>query len=502
MNIKQYLLPNGGSYLKDGLSGLTVALALVPEAIAFALVAGVSPFVGLYAAFFMCIITAMFGGRPGMISGATGSMAVVMVSLVQQHGTQMLFAAIILTGLIQLIVAFLGLSKFIRMMPKPVMVGFVNGLAIVIFLAQFSQFKITQPDGSSAFLHGQDLYYMIGLVLLAMFITHFLPKLTKKIPSALAAIIVVSLLAPTLAHFGVHIRVVADMMQGADTLAFPLPSLPNNEFSLSNLKIILPYAVILATIGLAETLMTLNLIDEKTKTRGRGSLECFAQGAANIVSGLFQSMGGCAMIGQSMINVTSGGQGRLSGITAGIGLLFFILFAWPLIKLIPLAALVGVMFMVVIETFEWATFEFLKKIPPFDALLITIVTTVTVFSDLAIAVITGIVLASLHFSWQTAKQIQVSKLIDSNSEHYQVSGLLFFASIANFKEQCQQLSNKQNVTFDFANAKICDHSAIGAIEDLIHAYKNSKAKLTITGLNDNCQALLQKAEVPLLRTAA
>lgn len=498
MKLKRYLLPFGGSYLMDSLSGLTVALALVPEAIAFALVAGVSPFVGLYAAFFMCLITAVLGGRPGMISGATGSMAVVMVSLVQQYGVNMLFATVILTGIIQILAGSLGVSQFIRMMPKPVMVGFVNGLAIVIFLAQFSQFKIQDLGGHTTWLMGDDLYLMIALVCLAMFITHYLPRLTSKIPSALAAIIIVSVITPLFNQHGFHVRVVEDMMQGASQLSFPVAVLPNIAFTLNTLKIILPYALILSTIGLAESLMTLNLIDEKTQSPGNPKRECFAQGLANIISGLFCSMGGCAMIGQSMINVSSGGVGRLSGIAAGMGLLICILFAWPLIKLIPLAALVGVMFMVVIETFEWATFSFIKKIPPFDALLIVIVTSVTVFSNLAIAVLVGIVLASLDFAWKNAKHIYAKEVISEEKIEYHISGLLFFAAIKSFKSHFKIDKCVTNVVIDFSSAVICDHSAIDAIDEMIKMYKQHNICVRIQGLKESCRQRLVKAEVGAL----
>ena len=494
------MLPNGGSLTADTLSGVTVALALVPEAIAFALVAGVSPFIGLYAAFFMCFITALIGGRPGMISGATGSMAVVMVTLVHAYGINMLFATVILTGLIQIGVGLLGLSRFVRMMPKPVMVGFVNGLAIVIFLAQFSQFKTTDLNGVTHWLNGNELIMMSALVILAMGITHFLPKLTNKIPSALAAILFISLITPFLKNNGFHIREVADMMQGAGQAVFPSLTLPAIELSLQTIKIILPYAFILATIGLAESLMTLNLIDVKTQTQGQGNKECLAQGVANIVSGLFSSMGGCAMIGQSMINISSGGRGRLSGLVAGTCLLFFILFAWPLIKHIPLAALVGVMFMVVIETFEWATFKFIKKIPPFDAFLIAVVTLLTVVEDLAVAVIVGIILASLHFSWETAKHISVRQLNELKGHRtYAVEGLLFFASITEFHSQFNMNLQTDELTIDFTNAKICDHSAIDALCELNDSYKKNKCKVKFIGLSERCLHLLSKAEAKILK---
>ncbi len=462
-------MPFGGKFHVDFLSGLTVALALIPEAIAFALVAHVNPLVGLYAAFFMCFITAVLGGRPGMISGATGSMAVVMVALVSRYGIQYLFATVILTGVLQIVIGSLKLSKFIRMLPKSVMVGFVNGLAIVIFLAQLHQFKVVNPDGSSHWLHGQALYIMSGLVLLAMAITHYLPKFTKAIPAALTAIVVVSLIVLV---GGVDTRVVNDMMAGGHMSAglptFAFPSIP---FNLHSLTIIVPYAVILAIIGLSETLMTLSLIDEQTHTHGRGNKECVAQGISNIVSGFFKSMGGCAMIGQSMINISSGGRGRLSGITAGVFLLLFILVLWPLIKMIPLAALVGVMFMVVIETFEWATFKFIRKIPLHDALIIIVVTAVTVVTDLAVAVVVGVIMASLVFAWQTAKNIYAEeRTTKQGSKEYLIHGPLFFGSSSKFKSLFTLEADPSDIIIDFNHSRVADHSAIDAIKFIVTCY--------------------------------
>lgn len=489
--IKKFLMPYGGRYHTDFLSGLTVALALIPEAIAFALVAHVSPLVGLYAAFFLCIITAIFGGRPGMISGATGSMAVVMVSLVSQYGIEYLFITVILTGVIQIIIGILRLGKLIRMMPKSVMVGFVNGLAIVIFLAQLEQFKIG-PIGDRTWLEGSTLYIMIGLVLLAMFITHYLPKLTKAIPSALTAIIVVSIIAH---GCGLDVRIVSDMMAGSNMNAglpsFHFPSVP---FNFHTLTIVLPYAVILAIIGLSESLMTLALIDERTQTRGHGNRECIAQGSANIVAGFFKSMGGCAMIGQSMINITSGGRGRLSGITAGIFLLIFILIAWPLIRLIPLAALVGVMFMVVIETFEWATFRFIRKIPFHDALIIIVVTVVTVLTDLAIAVVVGVIMASLVFAWNSAKNIYTKKKLNQQGEkEYLLHGSLFFGSTTQFKTLFDYQSDPKEVIIDFNFSRVCDHSAIDAIKSVADEYIKLGKNLHLRHLSEECRKLLGKA---------
>jgi sulfate permease, SulP family len=489
--IKRFFLPQDGRFHVDFLSGLTVALALIPEAIAFALVANVSPLVGLYAAFFMCLITAVFGGRPGMISGATGSMAVVMVALVSQHGLQYLFATVVLTGIVQIIIGLCRLGKLIRMMPKSVMVGFVNGLAIVIFLAQLHQFKVIGPHGTSHWLQGSALYLMIGLVVLAMLITHFLPKFTKAIPAALTAIIVVSLIV---IFGGIHTRVVQDMMGSTDMSAgFPHFAIPHVPMDLHTLLIVGPYAIILAIIGLSESLMTLSLIDEITQTHGQGNRECIAQGAANIVSGFFKSMGGCAMIGQSMINIRSGGRGRLSGIVAGVFLLLFILLLWPLIKMIPLAALVGVMFMVVIETFEWASFTFIRKIPLHDALIIIMVTGVTVATNLATAVVVGVIMASLVFAWETAKNISAEEYEGEDSKIYKVHGPLFFGSSTAFKQLFAPSADPENVIIDFKYSRVSDHSAIDAIKFIVKRYMLHNKTVHLRHLSPECRMLLGKA---------
>jgi len=496
--VKRFFIPKQGNALKDSLSGLTVALALIPEAIAFALVANLSPFIGLYAAFFMCLITAVIGGRPGMISGATGSMAIVMVSIVNgyHNGLELLFATVILTGVFQILIGTLRLGKLIRMMPKPVMVGFVNGLAIVIFLAQLHQFQFISAHGVTTWLSGTSLDWMIALVIVAMIITHFLPKLTKAIPGPLTAIIVVTLFVQLLQHFyGIHVRVVEDMMHGATTLGFPHLAIPHISLSWHTFSIIVPYALILAIIGLSESLMTLSLIDERTKTRGHGNKECIAQGIANIVSGSFKTMGGCAMIGQSMINITSGGRGRLSGIVAGVFLLIFILVAWPVIKLIPLAALVGVMFMVVYETFEWASFTFIRQIPFKDALVIIIVTAVTVLTNLAIAVFVGIIIASLIFAWETAKNIYADTSVnDKGEKEYLLHGPLFFASTGNFKSLFQIQSDPEVVIIDFKYSRVADHSAIDAINTVAENYLAAGKSLRLRHLSPECCELLGKAK--------
>ncbi|MBV1919796.1 MAG: SulP family inorganic anion transporter, partial [Pseudomonadales bacterium] len=406
----EFRLQKVSSYKNDLLSGLTVALALVPEAVAFAFVAGVNPLVGLYAAFMVGLITACIGGRPGMISGATGALAVVMVSLVADHGVEYLFATVVLMGILQITAGVFKLGKFIRIVPHPVMLGFVNGLAIVIFLAQLSQFGEngqpgwltgTSMEGSVidiAWLEGSALWVMLGLVGLTMAIIRFLPMITTAVPSALVAIVAVTLIVM---GFDVDTRVVGDVASIAGGLpSFHVPTVP---FNFETLSIIFPYAAILAAIGLIESLLTLRLVDELTETRGRGNKECIGQGVANTVTGMFGGMGGCAMIGQSMINVNSGGRGRLSGITAAVSLLLFILVGSSLIEAIPLAALVGVMFIVVIGTFEWSSFRILKKIPKHDAFVIILVSGVTVASDLAIAVVVGVIVSALVFAWEHAK---------------------------------------------------------------------------------------------------
>jgi len=473
----------------DVLSGFTVALALVPEAVAFAFVAGVDPLVGLYAAFMVGLITSIFGGRPGMISGATGAMAVVMVSLVAIHGVEYLFATVVLTGLLQILAGIFKLGKFIRLVPHPVMLGFVNGLAIVIFLAQLGQFKITNEAGELEWMQGTPLYTMAGLIILTMAIIHFFPKLTKAVPSTLVAIVAVSFLV-----FGINLdtKLVGDVASIAGGLpSFSIPSVP---FDFATLKIIFPFALILAAIGLIESLLTLTLIDELTGTRGRGNKECIAQGAANTVTGFFGGMGGCAMIGQSMINVNSGGRGRASGITAALALLGFILFASGLIEQIPLAALVGVMFIVVIGTFEWSSFRIIGKVPKADAFVIILVSGVTVYSDLAIAVVVGVIVSALVFAWEHAKHVVVHRSVnEQGSNVYDVSGPLFFGSVSNFLEQFNMADDSDDVIVEFKNSRVVDHSAIEAIDTLAERYLSRGKTMHLRHLSQECTQLLTKA---------
>ncbi len=480
---------NRACFRNEILSGLTVALALVPEAVAFAFVAGVEPLVGLYAAFLVGLLAAILGGRPGMISGATGAMAVVMVALVADHGVEYLFAAVVLTGVIQICAGLLRLGKYIRMVPYPVMLGFVNGLAIVIFLAQLQHFQINSPDGGTQWLSGEPLWILLGLIALTMAIIHFLPKLTSAFPASLAAIIVVSLLVIGL---NVDTKTVGDLASIEGGLpSFHIPTVP---FSLETLMIILPYSVILAAVGLIESLLTLSLIDDVTNTRGRGNRECIGQGIANTTTGLFGGMGGCAMIGQSMININSGGRQRLSGIAAALFLLAFILFASDLIEMIPMAALVGVMFIVVMGTFEWSSLRIMGKIPRTDAFVLVLVSAVTVVTDLAIAVIVGVIVSALVFAWEHAKHINVKTyLAENGSRVYELNGPLFFGSVKNFLDLFNPENDPDDVIIEFQNSRVADHSAIEAIDNLADKYIQAGKTLHLRHLSPECRQLLKKA---------
>ena len=484
----------------DLLSGVTVALALVPEAVAFAFVAGVEPMIGLYAAFMMGLLTSIFGGRPGMISGATGATAVVMVALVAQHGVQYLFAAVVLAGVIQITAGILKLGKYIRIVPHPVMLGFVNGLAIVIFLAQLGQFKIVE-EGQSVWMQGTELYLMGGLIAVTMLIVHFLPKITTAVPAGLVAIITV-----TLAVIGLDLEArtvidfVKDMLPAEEaataTLKGELPSfaIPLVPLTWETVEIIFPYAIIIAAIGLIESLLTLSLIDEITGTRGQGNRECIGQGIANTTNGFFGGMGGCAMIGQSMININSGGRGRLSGITAALVLLAFILFGSSLIEIIPLAALVGIMFMVVLGTFEWSSLRLLGKIPATDIFIVILVSGVTVAFDLAIAVIVGVIVSALVFAWKHAQHIQADTYIDDQGyKVYDLRGPVFFGSVANFKELFDPKEDPEHVVIEFKRSRVSDHSGIEALDSLADKYQAEGKTLHLRHLSPECRKLLKRA---------
>ncbi|RIJ31280.1 SulP family inorganic anion transporter [Henriciella algicola] len=480
------------------LSGLTVALALVPEAVAFAFVAGVHPLVGLYAAFIVGLITACIGGRPGMISGATGALAVVMVALVAQHGVEYLFATVVLMGILQLGAGIFKLGKFIRLVPHPVMLGFVNGLAIVIFLAQLTQFQVPGTAEVSGhgmaggeWMSGWPLALMLILVGVTMAIIWGLPKFTKVIPAPLAGI---GIVAAIVIVFGLDVPRVGDMASIEGGLpAFHIPAVPLN---LETLEIILPYAVILAAIGLIESLLTLNLVGEMTNKRGGASQECVAQGAANLVTGFFGGMGGCAMIGQSMINVKSGGRTRLSGISAALFLLAFILVGSSLIEQIPLAALVGVMFMVVIGTFAWNSLRIMTRIPLTDALVIVLVTTVTVFYDLATAVVVGVIVSALAYAWNNARRIRIierDSVRTPGAHVYEIEGPLFFGSTDGFAELFHPETDPDVVIVDFMRSRVVDQSALQAIEDLAAKYEAHGKTLRLRHLSRDCHKLLKRA---------
>ena len=495
----------------DILSGLTVALALVPEAVAFAFVAGVDPLVGLYGAFMMGIVTALFGGRPGMISGATGAMAVVMVHLIQKGnevgitldnpvenlGLQWLFITLLFVGAIQILAGVFKLGKFVRLIPHPVMMGFVNGLAIVIFLSQLGLFKET-VNGESQFMTGQALWIMLGFVALTMGIMYGLPKLTKKIPAALLAIIVVACIT---IFGGIEVSTVGSFIKdgGGEGLQGTLPTFQDQIFTLfytlqGHWDLILSTAFILAAVGLIESLMTLNLVDEITETRGNGNRECVAQGGANILNGLFGGMGGCAMIGQSIINVDSGGRGRLSGAVAAIALLCFVLFGAPLIEQIPIAALVGVMFMVVIGTFAWSSFRIIRKIPLSDAIVLIAVSAITVWKDLAVAVIAGVIISALVFAWKNATMIRARKRIQADgTKTYEIWGPLFFGSVQNFNAKFDVKNDPQNVEIDFVESRVSDHSALEAIFNLVNKYEAEGKSIKLKHLSEDCKALMYKA---------
>ncbi len=472
------------------LSGLTVALALIPEAIAFAMIAGLSPLTGLYAAFTMGLITSILGGRPGMISGATGAIAVVIVALSISHGVEYIFATVVFAGLIQISAGLLKLGKFIRLVPHPVMFGFVNGLAIVIFMSQLDQFKIPDSTGVLHYMTGGPLLFMISLVVLTMIIIWGLPKITKAIPSSLAAIIVVSALV---IGFNLDTKSVGDIASVKG--GFPPFHIPQVPFTWESIVIIFPYALIVAAVGLVESLLTLNLIDEITETRGRGNKECVAQGAANLVTGFFSGMGGCAMIGQSLINISSGARARLSGIVASVMLLVFIMFGSGIIERLPMAALTGVMIMVAIGTFEWASLKTFKRMPKSDVFVMVLVTLITVFlHNLALAVLIGVIIAALVFAWENAKRIRARKFIDDKGvKHYEIYGPLFFGSVSVFSEKFDVLKDPKEVIIDFSECKVADMSGIEALNKITERYTKVGKTLHLKHLSTDCRQLLQNA---------
>lgn len=474
-------------YKNEILSGLTVALALVPEAVAFALIAGLSPLTGLYAAFMMGLVTSVLGGRPGMISGATGAVAVVLVTLAKSHGVEYVFATVVLAGIIQMAAGFMKLGKLMRLVPHPVIFGFVNGLAIIIFMSQLDQFK--DMDGN--WLMGTELYILLGLVAATMFIIWGLPKISKAIPSSLVAILAIFGLVVGL---DIDTRTVGDIasIQGG----FPPFHIPSVPLSMETLILILPYAGIMAGVGLIESLLTLNIIDEITQTRGRGNKEAVAQGLANILSGVFSGMGGCAMIGQSLINISSGARARLSGIVASVMLLVFIMFGAGLIEKVPMAALTGLMIMVAIGTFEWASFRTVRRMPKSDIIVMVLVTLVTaIVHNLALAVLVGVIISALVFAWDNAQRIRARKYVDDNGiKHYEIYGPLFFGSVTAFNEKFDLQNDPEEVIIDFEESRVVDMSAIEALNKLSERYLNADKKLHLKHLSPDCIKLLKNAE--------
>lgn len=490
-------------YKTEILSGIIVAIALVPEAIAFAMIAGFSPLTGLYASFVVGIVTAIFGGRPGMVSGATGAVAVILLGLITELRNvfpdidnetilQYVFATVILAGTIQIVAGLLRLGKFIRLVPHPVMFGFVNGLALIIFMAQFPNFY---ERGTGILLDWEDFGKMAGLVILTMVIIWGLPKLTKAVPSTLVAIVVV---AGLVIGFDIDTTTVADTLSAGQSIKGGLPPLtiPAIPLEANTLLMILPYAAIMAGVGLIESLLSLNLIDEITETRGRTNREAIAQGAANIASGFFSGMGGCAMLGQSLINISSGARARLSGIIASLVLLAFILFGSSLIEMLPMAALVGLMFMVAIGTFEWASLKTFKKMPKTDVIVMLVVTLITVAThNLAIAVIIGVVLSSLAYAWENARRIRARKHIDENGvKHYEIYGPLFFGSVRGFAEKFDILEDPEVIVIDFKESRVADMSAIEALNSLTHRYARQGKAVHLQHLSKDCISLLKNAE--------
>ena len=475
------------NYKTEILSGLTVAMALIPEAVAFALIAGLPPLTGLYAAFMMGIVTSILGGRPGMISGATGAVAVVLVVLAKSHGIEYIFATVVLAGLLQLTAGFLKLGKLMRLVPHPVIFGFVNGLAIIIFMSQLDQFK----DAAGAWLSGTALYVMLGLVLVTMLIIWGLPKLTKVIPASLVAILSVFAIVVGL---DIDTKTVGDMASISG--GFPPFHIPEVPFTLETLTIIFPFAAVMAGVGLIESLLTLNIIDEITETRGRGNKEAVAQGLANVLSGVFSGMGGCAMIGQSLINISSGARARLSGIVAAVMLLVFIMFGAGLIEMLPMAALTGLMIMVSIGTFEWASLKTFKRMPKSDIFVMVLVTLVTaVLHNLALAVLIGVIIAALVFAWDNAKRIRARKHTDENgAKHYEIYGPLFFGSVTAFNDKFDILNDPEEVVIDFAESRIVDMSAIEAVNKITERYLKVGKKVHLKHLSPDCKILLKNAD--------
>ncbi|MNJ91537.1 Bicarbonate transporter BicA [compost metagenome] len=478
------------NYKTEILAGITVAMTMMPESLSFAILAGFPPLVGLYAAFIMGLVTSIFGGRPGLISGGAGATVIVLIALMKSNGIEYVFAAVALAGIIQILVGLFKLGKFVRLVPQSVMYGFVNGLAVVIFMAQLGQFK-TVVDGELTWLTGEPLLIMAGLVALTIAIVILFPKITKAVPPSLVAIIVVFLIV---LGFGIHTKTVSDIASVSG--GFPPFHIPNIPLNLESLQIIFPYALIMAGVGLTEGLLTLNLVDEITGTRGNGNKECIAQGSANILNGFFFGMGGCPMIAQTLVNLSAGARARLSGIIASLTILLIILFGAPLIGQVPMAALTGVMIMVAIGTFEWISFKIFNKMPKQDVFVGILVAVITVWlHNLALAVLIGVIISALVFAWESAKRVRARKYIDENGvKHYEIYGPLFFGSVATFNEKFDVLNDPEEVIIDFKESKVTDMSAIEALNKLTERYNKAGKKLRLKHLSDDCRRLLKNAD--------
>lgn len=482
------------NYKIEILAGLTVAMTMMPESLSFAILAGFPPLTGLYAAFIMGLVTAIFGGRPGLISGGAGATVIVLIALMKSHGLDYVFAAVALAGIFQISIGLFKLGKFVRLVPQPVMFGFVNGLAIVIFMAQLEQFKIN-VNGEMQWMSGNALYLMLGLVALTIAIVVVLPKLTKAVPASLVAIIVVFLLV---LGFNIDTKTVKDIASVSG--GFPPFHIPEVPFNLQTLQIIFPYALIMAAVGLTEGLLTLNLVDEITDSKGNSNRECIAQGAANMLNGFFFGMGGCPMIAQTLVNLSAGARARLSGIIAALTILIIILFAAPIIEKVPMAALTGVMIMVAIGTFEWMSFKIINKMPRQDIFVGILVAGITVWlHNLALAVLIGVIVSALVFAWESAKRIRAKKYLDENGiRHYEIYGPLFFGSVANFNEKFDLTNDPQEVIIDFKDSRIADMSGIDALNKLTERYHKAGKKLHLTHLSEDCRRLLKDAEAVIV----
>jgi SulP family sulfate permease len=479
------------NYKNELLAGFTVAMTMIPESLSFAILSGLSPLTGLYAAFMMGLVTAVFGGRPGMVSGGAGATIVVLIALIKSHGVEYLFATVILAGIFQMLVGIFRWGKFVRLIPQPVMYGFLNGLAVIIFMAQVEQFKITSENGVTDWLQGTTLYIMLGLTLLTIAIVYFFPKITKAIPASLVAILIVF---GIVMGFRIHTKTVADIASVSGNLpAFHIPDLP---FSLNTLQIIFPYALVMAGVGLIESLLTLSMVDEITNTKGNANKESVAQGLANITNGFFGGMGGCAMVAQTLVNLNAGSRARLSGIIASITILIIILVGAPFIEKIPMAALVGVMMMVAISTFQWASIRIVNKMPKSDIFVgITVALITIILHNLAFAVLVGVVISALVFAWDNAKRIRARKYTDENGiKYYQISGPLFFGSVTAFMDKFDPINDPNEVVIDFRESRIVDMSAIDALDKLSKKYVQENKKLHLKHLSEDCRKMLKNAE--------